>query len=371
VVHFRLRYGRKSVPLEVGLWRVDGGKPVKLTATGVPLESQLETMIEADPAILGTPLLLIGRQVPTDFGKFIGLLAVDDEGNIHVLELKRDKTPREVVAQALDYGSWVKDLSHERVLEIFATYKKHVAFEQEWTATFGGDPPEKLNDGHRLTIVAADVDPATERIVGYLADFQVPLNVVSFRYFGDGDRAYLARSWLLDEARTQPQKGGTRGTKEAWNEQDWYVSFGEESGIRNWDDARTYGFVSAGGGEWFSKTLRKLPIGHRVFACLPKLGYVGVGTVVGEAMPFEEAVVSLDGDQVRLADRQLNAQYRHKELPDGEDHREYVVPVAWSETRDRKNAYWVKGMFANQNSACKLRNRFTLEQLAQAFDLED
>jgi RecB family endonuclease NucS len=73
------------VPLEVGLWRVDGGKPVKLTATGVPLESQLETMIEADPGILGTPLLLIGRQVPTDFGKFIDLMAVDDEGNIHVL----------------------------------------------------------------------------------------------------------------------------------------------------------------------------------------------------------------------------------------------------------------------------------------------
>jgi hypothetical protein len=31
----------------------------------------------------------------------------------------------------------------------------------------------------------------------------------------------------------------------------------------------------------------------------------------------------------------------------------------------------VKGMFANQNSACRLRNRFTLEQLAAAFELED
>jgi hypothetical protein len=359
------------VPLEVGLWRVDGGKPVKLTATGVPLESQLETMIEADPAILGTPLLLIGRQVPTDFGKFIDLLAVDDEGNLHVLELKRDKTPREVVAQALDYGSWVKALSHDQVLEIFSNYRSDVAFEQEWADTFAVDPPEKLNDGHRLTIVAADIDPATERIVGYLADFQVPLNVVSFRYFGDEDRAYLARSWLLDEARTQPKSGGSRGSKEPWNEQDWYVSFGEESHSRNWDDAKKYGFVSAGGGEWFSKTLRKLPLGHRVFVCIPGTGYVGVGTVAGPALPFEEAVVTVGGQQVRLADQDLRGPYRHKELPDGQDSREYVVPVQWSETRDRKNAYWVKGMFANQNSACKLRNKFTLEQLAQAFDLED
>jgi len=27
-------------------------------------------------------------------------------------------------------------------------------------------------------------------------------------------------------------------------------------------------------------------------------------------------------------------------------------------------------MFANQNSACKLRNRFTLDRLAEAFGLE-
>jgi hypothetical protein len=202
------------MPLEVGLWRVDGGTPVRLTAKGVPLEQQLESMIEADPGILGTPLLLIGRQVPTDFGKFIDLLAVDDEGNLHVLELKRDKTPREVVAQALDYGSWVRDLSHDDVLDIFARYRDDVAFEAEWTATFGGDPPEKLNDGHRLTIVAGDVDPATERIIEYLSAFDVPLNVVFFRYFDDGDRAERGQRpghQPADAVHVEPQPGAPAG----------------------------------------------------------------------------------------------------------------------------------------------------------------
>lgn len=358
------------MPLEVGLWRVDGEKPLKVPAKGVPLESQLEVMIEADPTILGTPLLLVGRQVATDFGKYIDLLAVDDEGALHVLELKRDRTPREVVAQVLDYGSWVRTLTHSQVLDIFSAYRPGVAFEQEWTATFGGDVPEELNDGHRLTIVAGDVDPATERIIGYLSDFGVPVNVVFFRYFDDGDRAYLARTWLLDEARTPPRKGGhSGGTKEPWNEQDWYVSFGEESGSRNWEDAAKYGFVSAGGGEWFSRTLRKLPVGGRVFACIPGVGYVGVGTVTGEAMPFDEAMLSVDGSLIRLADQPLGAAYQHAALPTGEDRREYVVPVEWETTRERSNAYWIKGMFANQNSACKLRNRFTLEQLSSAFGL--
>ncbi|GAB4079964.1 DUF91 domain-containing protein [Modestobacter muralis] len=362
------------MPLEVGLWRVDGDKPVKLTASGVPLEAQLEAMIEADPGILGTALLLIGRQVPTDFGKFIDLLAVDDEGALHVLELKRDRTPREVVAQLLDYGSWVRTLTHEQLLDIFATYRPGAVFEQDWTTTFGGDVPEELNSGHRLTVVAGDVDPATERIIAYLADFAVPVNVVFFRYFGDGERAYLARTWLIDEARTPPRTGGVSkgGSKETWNEQDWYVSFGEESGIRNWEDARRYGFVSAGGGEWFSRTLRKLPVGGRVFVCIPgRVGYVGVGTVIGEAQPFEQAVVTVDGEQVELASQVLEAGYTHQALSSGEDHREYVVPVDWTITRPRSDAVWMRGMFANQNSACKLRNRFTLEQLAQAFDLGD
>jgi hypothetical protein len=95
-----------------------------------------------------------------------------------------------------------------------------VVFEEQ----FGTKSPEELNGGHRLTVIAADVDSATERIVTYLAGFDVPVNVVCFRYFRDGDREYLARSWLLDEAAVRPSGRGTRtgGTREPWNGLDRY-----------------------------------------------------------------------------------------------------------------------------------------------------
>jgi len=361
------------MPVEVGLWRVDGDDAVKVTSSGVPLESRLERLIEGDPTILGTPLLLIGRQVPTRYGTFIDLLAVDADGALHVLELKRDRTPREVVAQVLDYGSWVQALTHEQVLDIFTVYKPAIVFEQAWTECFGGGPPEELNSAHRLTVIAGDIDAATERIVGYLAGFDVPVNVVFFRYFEDGGRAYLARTWLLDEASTSPQSGrsGRRGSKEPWNGTDWYVSFGEESGSRNWDDARRYGFISAGGGVWFSKTLRSLPEGARVFVCIPKTGYVGVGYVTGLAQRFDDAVVTVDGVERGLASLKLHGSYHHSEGVDGEDTAEYVVPVRWEQTRPREQAVWERGMFANQNSACKLHNSFTLDALAAAFGIED
>ncbi|MFC1755719.1 DUF91 domain-containing protein, partial [Thermoproteota archaeon] len=59
--------------------------------------------------------LLIGRNVLTAHNKYIDLLAIDENGNLIIIELKRDKTPREVVAQALDYATWVKGLQAENV----------------------------------------------------------------------------------------------------------------------------------------------------------------------------------------------------------------------------------------------------------------
>ena len=75
-----------------------------------------------------------------------------------MLELKRDRTPREVVAQVLDYGSWVSGLSHDQVLEIFAAYRPDVAFEEAFADWFGMPPPAELNLAQRLTVIASDVD---------------------------------------------------------------------------------------------------------------------------------------------------------------------------------------------------------------------
>ena len=357
------------MPMELALWRVDG-QPVRLTPRGVPLEKTLEDLIEHDPDILGEPLMVIGRQVPTAHGKVVDLLAVDGDGVLHVIELKRDRTPRDTTAQALDYGSWAQTLAHADILDLFNQYRPGETFEQVFADRFGAPPPEEINAAHRLTIVAGDLDPATERIIKYLADFGVPVNVALFRYFEDSGRAYLARTWLLPETETPdngtPQRASAR---EPWNGQDWYVTFGEESRIRSWDDARRYGFVSAGGGEWYSRSLRGLPVGGRVFVYVPKAGYVAVGTVTGPAEVFDNAVLTVDGVPRRMTELDLSAEYRHP--GEGPGREEYIVPVAWTRSLDRAAAIRERGLFANQHSACKLRNRFTLETLTRRFGLDN
>ena len=50
--------------------------------------------------------MLIGQQMRTSVGGIIDFLAIAPDGTLVLVALKREKTPREIVAQALDYASW-------------------------------------------------------------------------------------------------------------------------------------------------------------------------------------------------------------------------------------------------------------------------
>ena len=362
------------MPTEIALWRVDEA-PVRVHPASIQLESKLEDIIESDPAMLGESLLIIGRQVKTDSGKIIDLLGVDGDGAIHVLELKRDRTPRDVVAQALDYGSWVERLTNEQIRDIYEHHRATPGspnFDQAFEVRFGVNPPETLNDSHQLTVIASDMDAATERIVTYLAQYGVPINVLFFTHYQDSGHSYIARTWMIDEAQTKARKPGSGSPKkETWNGLDWYVNYGEYPDGRIWADAHRYGFVAAGGAPWYSRTIRQLPQDARIFVYIPKVGYVGVGTVTGSAMPFKDAVLDIEGKPIPLKDLDLKGTYVHDHDAKGEEHQEWIVPVSWTKTVDQSEAFSAPGLFANQNSACKLRNQFTIDEVSQYFGLAD
>ena len=358
------------MPVEMRMWRIDEGQPRELTSASLPAERELHKFLLRDPALLGERLLVIGSEVLTPYGKRIDLLAVDADGNLHVLELKRDRTPREVVAQLLDYGSWAADLSREDIIDI-ATRHLGRPFEEAYAEVFDSTPPDELNGDLTLTIVAATLDPSTERIVTYLRGFGVPVNAVFFSYLEDDGRRYLARSWFAtstDEAA--PTSTVKKKSKRApWNGQDWYVSFGG-SADRRWEDARRFGFVSAGGGKFYTQSIRSLPEGARIWVNLPGTGYVAVGSTLGPARRFAEVEVRTDSGWAPLAAQTLEGTYEHHSaVRDADD--EWVVPVRWIDARPESEAFWTKGMFANQHSACKLRQEFTLERLAAHFGVDE
>jgi len=212
------------------LWSVNNGKLMGLPKQRLDSEDRLETWIANDPSLLGLDVLIIGRQVITSFGKKIDLLAIDADGDLVIIELKRDKTPRDVVAQVLDYASWVKDLSSDAIIEIATVYLKKPlaeAFKDRFDATL----PESINSSHRMMIVASELDDSSERIVQYLASVcNLDINVVFFTCFQQNGAEFVGRSWLMDpeevEERSETRKRGD--TK--WNEQTFFEALGQRVG---------------------------------------------------------------------------------------------------------------------------------------------
>ena len=48
---------------------------------------------------------------------------------------------------------------------------------------------------------------------------------------------------------------------------------------------------------------------------------------------------------------------------------EYVVKVKWLANVSKAEAYWVKFLKANQNSAYKLRSQYTIDKVLEFFEL--
>lgn len=108
------------MPVKTQIWTVNG-QPHQLKECILPSEQLLEDMIISAPRVLSDEWMLIGRQERTGLGGRIDLLAIAPDTSLMLIELKRDRTPRDVVAQALDYASWVERLEAE---DIAAIYKR-------------------------------------------------------------------------------------------------------------------------------------------------------------------------------------------------------------------------------------------------------
>jgi len=202
------------MPTELKLWRIEGEHPRVIPQDRLDLESRLEEWLREDIGLVSNDLLVIGQQVPTAYGGFIDLLAIDPVGNLVILELKRDRTPRDIVAQVLDYASWVEGLSHDSIEEIANAFIKDKPLEESFREKFKTDLPDVLNERHRMYVVAASLDSATERIVKYLSETHgIDINIATFAYFKTPNEELLGRSLLLDEAAVQTRAESTSKRK--------------------------------------------------------------------------------------------------------------------------------------------------------------
>jgi len=349
------------MPIRHAIWKV-GPQPEALSSSLLVNEALLENMIVAAPGLLSDEWMLIGRQEISLAGK-IDLLGIAPDGALVLIELKRDRTPREVVAQALDYASWVEKLRAEEVDAIYRRFASGRSLAEDFRTRFGHDLDEdSLNQNHQIVIVAAALDDSTERIVAYLNERDVPINVLFFQVFAHGAEQMISRVWLLD-----PIHSPVVTPPDSWNGE-FYVSFGF-SDSRSWDDAVEYGFICAGGGLWYTRTLQLLGPGDRVWVKVPGRGFVGVGRVLRTAQPVSAFKVKKPAGEVPILEAAKRANY-HREFVADPERCEYFVPVRWVQTVPLEKGFQEIGLFGNENTVCKptaAKWRSTVERLKVRF----
>ena len=171
-------------------------------------------------------------------------------------------------------------------------------------------------------------------------------------------RLYNTFAPLVDTGERHQKATGTE--REPWNGE-FYCSYN-----RSWEDAVRFGFISGGGGPWYSRTLQLLNPGDRVWVNVPGSGYVGVGQVTGRLQLAKDFRVRTPNGEVPLheADKKYHSDLNNLEYC------EYFVPIKWAQTVELKDAFREVGLFGSQHTVCKPTTpkwRATVERLKTRF----
>ena len=159
----------------------------KVKTDSIDFEKDLENWLENSPNVLldedEGSIIWIGRQVTATVGEsglYPDLIGIDTEGDLVMVELKKGKTPREVIAQILEYAVWGSSLNDEDLNIIAQSYyrKQDCDFNKSifdlYKEAFFPDAEEEpvveFNRNQKLFIVAEKVSPVIQEVALYLRD---------------------------------------------------------------------------------------------------------------------------------------------------------------------------------------------------------
>jgi hypothetical protein len=190
---------------EIKSWQIQNGKLVpiisSLVAENKKEKDDLEQWIKSNPRILGEDIAIIGEQVQTSSGA-MDFLGIDTSGNTVIVELKRDKLPREALMQAIDYASDVADWDNDRFREICHSFINQT-LEDYLQEKFEGIAVEDLiiNQAQRLLLVGFAIEDSLARMIEWLSDkYSIGINAIMLSYIKTaGGDEILSRMVIIPE----------------------------------------------------------------------------------------------------------------------------------------------------------------------------
>lgn len=183
----------------------------KVKTDSIDYERYFESWLENSPSLLfdddngGNTVLWIGRQVTAnvgDTGKYPDLLGIDSTGDLVIVELKKGRTPREVIAQILEYASWGSQLDYAALDDLAHVYYKDdennsgkslkEIHQEVFNYDAGIERDDFFNRKQKLYIVAEEVVPIVRQVSEYLSEnYKIDINHLEYEIFRTKDNEYL------------------------------------------------------------------------------------------------------------------------------------------------------------------------------------
>ena len=190
----------------------ESGKLTKVNHKPVNEEKDIDIVIESHPDVIEPDLRIIGRQVVTNTGKFVDVMAIDKDANVVIIEDKKSKMPREVIAQILDYAVWAETLKDHNLNAIAKKnerlygHKTLAKMFEEWA---GDDDPD-WNENQKLYVIGEDIDNETKDMLSYLhrKGIQIFAKTLKFHESDDGKRQLIVDPIVVAKEKKQ-HKGKT------------------------------------------------------------------------------------------------------------------------------------------------------------------
>jgi RecB family endonuclease NucS len=216
---------------EIKTWEIIKGGLSEVTSSlaehGRKEKEHLEQWLKTETSILGDDIRIIGEQVHTSSGP-LDYLGIDNKGNIIIIELKRDRLPREVLAQAIDYAADVSRWEPERISEICMDYTNQL-LEDFISENFEDVDIENfiINGSQRLLLVGFSIESSLTRMIEWLSDkYDLAINAIVLKYImTSAGNELLSRTAIIPE---EVEKEKINKKKYKWEMSDVKGEYEEE-----------------------------------------------------------------------------------------------------------------------------------------------
>lgn len=190
---------------EIKTWEIVNGQLNSIETTladnNRKEKEHLEKWIKTNPKILGDNIQIIGEQVRTKSGP-LDYLGIDNSGNTVIIELKRERLPREVIAQAIDYAS---DIAGWEIDKLSETCLQHTgqSLEDIIIENFENVELEDLavNLNQRILLVGFGIEESLNRMIDWLSSkYDLSINAIILQYVKTSSgNELLSRTVIIPE----------------------------------------------------------------------------------------------------------------------------------------------------------------------------